>query len=189
MCKLSTHTPSALKYLLTGDIYFISESKSLSTVETSIRSASEKWEPKDTDLSHLSKAQVSPKEEPYFDYLGENNTYFLLLIEDKQHAQISSTRLETLLKIMQAKGLALKDLAILNKAHYPNASFDDLKAFFACTKLALFGINPQQLGLTALSVNKPEIFQGVKIMASYSLAEMDLNQDKKREFWNVMKKF
>ena len=181
MHTLRTNNPSALKCLLTEDLYLISKSKDL--IEE------KEGKSMGTDLSDGSKTQTTEKKDLYFDYLGENNTYFLILIEDKKHPQIASTTLETLLKIMHAKGLALKDLAILNSANYPNARIEDLKAFFACTKLALLGINPQQLGLPSLAANQPEVCQNVKIMASYSLAEMDANQDKKREFWNVMKKF
>lgn len=174
MHTLHTNDPSALKCLLIEDLYLISESKNL------IEAVSPQSFPKERELV---------KKHLYFDYLGENNTYFLILIEDKKHPQIASTTLETLLKIMHAKGLALKDLAILNSANYPSVHFDDLKAFFACTKIILLGINPQQMGLPALATNQPEVCQDVKIMASYSLAEMDASEDKKREFWNVMKKF
>ena len=182
MHTLHTHDPSALKCLLTEDLYLISKNKDLIEEKNG--------ESMESDLSAISKTPTTEKNDLYFDYLGENNTYFLILIEDKKHPQIAPTTLETLLKIMHAKGLALKDLAILNSANYPNVCFDDLKAFFACAKIVLLGINPQQLGLPpTLAANQPEVCHGVKIMASYSLAEMDANQDRKREFWNVMKKF
>ena len=166
--KLHTDNPTALQVLFTEDLYQVTAAHTLAEVPT--------------------KA-VEENKTTYFEYIGENNAYFLLLIEDNTQASIHASMLDTLLKIMQAKGLTLKDLAIVNYANYSGVSFDDLKAFFACTRLALFGIDPQQLQLPPLAANQPESIRQVKVMATYSLSEMETNLDKKRQFWSVMKNF
>ena len=90
---------------------------------------------------------------------------------------------------MLAKGLTEKDLAIVNYANYPGVTFNELKAFFACTKIALLGINPQHLQLPPIAANQPETIQQVKVLTSYSIEEMQANETKKRQFWHVMKNF
>ena len=147
--KLHTDNPTALQVLFTEDLYQVTAAHTLAEVPT--------------------KA-VEENKTTYFEYIGENNAYFLLLIEDNTQASIHASMLDTLLKIMQAKGLTLKD-------------------FFACTRLALFGIDPQQLQLPPLAANQPESIRQVKVMATYSLSEMETNLDKKRQFWSVMKNF
>ena len=46
-----------------------------------------------------------------FSYLGENNKYFLILFNEPNQKDISSIQKETLLKIMSAKGMELRDRA------------------------------------------------------------------------------
>ena len=163
-----TDHPIVLSTLFTEDIYLIPDKK--------------------PDPNTPVQKKVSPAE-IYFEYLGENNTYFLIVIADKKHPQIAPITLQILLKIMLAKGLTEKDLAIVNYANYPGVTFNELKAFFACTKIALLGINPQHLQLPPIAANQPETIQQVKVLTSYSIEEMQANETKKRQFWHVMKNF
>jgi hypothetical protein len=124
-----------------------------------------------------------------FNYLGENNRYFLVIVDDKTHSELNTPHKEMLMKIMAAKKLELRDLAVLNLARHPDLDFEQLKKFFSCNKLALFGINPQKIGMPALAANQPEKYQDVKVLATFGLEEMNSDTEKKREFWNVMKDF
>lgn len=124
-----------------------------------------------------------------FNYLGENNRYFLVIIDDKTHPEINTPHKEMLMKVMGAKGLEMRDLAILNLAKYPGATFEQLKEFFSCNKIALFGIDPQRIALPAIPANDPQKHLGVSVLTSFSLDEMSSNVDKKKQFWSVMKNF
>ena len=124
-----------------------------------------------------------------FSYIGENNRYFLILVDDKTHTELNSAHKEMLLKIMAAKELDIRDLAILNLAKYPEAKFSQLKDFFSCNKIVLFGIDPQRISLPAMAANKVVKHKDVMALASFSLEEMSSSTDKKREFWSVMKNF
>lgn len=124
-----------------------------------------------------------------FSYLGENNKYFLILLEDPTHTTLNPKHKEMILKMMAAKKLELRDLAILNLSHYPGTKFQELKDFFSPARIALFGINPQQIGITGINSNVAGSFKETRILASYSLGAMGDDVDKKKEFWNVMKNF
>ena len=124
-----------------------------------------------------------------FTYLGENNKYFLILIDDTKNREISSLHKETLLKIMSAKGLELRDLAILNLDQFPDTTISEIKEFFSCSKLVLFGINPQRIALPGISSNKVENHANVKLFSTFSIDEMISDVTKKKEFWAIMKEF
>lgn len=170
MLNLITHHPDALKLLFNDDIYYIPEGELA----------------KETLSVNDTLADLEPKT---FSYLGENNKYFLILIDDEINKELNTLHLDVLLKIMNAKGLELRDLAILNLNNYPGITFSDLKEFFVCSKLVLLGISPERIFLPSLSSNQPEKHENVKVLATYSLEEMINNRDKKIQFWDVMKPF
>ena len=177
MQKLVTHDANALSLFMTDDIYVVNEKEIQASIAIQTSLTEVKQEP--VEESHLVE----------FAYLGENNRYFLVLVDDSTHKELNSLHKEMLLKIMSAKGLELRDLAIVNLNQYPLASFTDLKQFFSCNRMALFGIDPQRIALPALKTNLPEKYLDVSILASFSLDEMSGSNDKKKLFWAVMKGF
>ncbi|MES2874652.1 MAG: hypothetical protein V4708_13080 [Bacteroidota bacterium] len=184
MEKLITNNTDALRFLMNEDLYLVKE-----IVQTDIHPLLAE-EPKATPEKAQELIETSPEETAAnFNYLGENNRYFLVLVDDKSHKELNTPHKEMLMKIMAAKKLELRDLAILNLAQYPGTNFTQLKDFFSCNRIILFGINPGDIGLPAISANQPGKHHDVKVLATFGLEEMSSNTDKKREFWNVMKDF
>jgi hypothetical protein len=124
-----------------------------------------------------------------FSYLGENNKYFLILVNDEKHTHLNKELQEMLIKIIQAKALELRDVAILNLRRYSGIQFKALKDFFAPSRVVLFGIDPRIIGLPGMGSNEPEKVEDVKALATYHLEEMKNDVAKKRAFWNVLKSF
>jgi len=192
MSTLHTNEFNALRLLMTEDIYILDQKNSIKTEEPI---ASEKAvQAERTRLPEMPAAVPVPepveiKKAKEFTYLGENNKYFLILINDTKNREISSLHKETLLKIMSAKGLELRDLAILNVDQYPDMNISELKEFFSCSKLVLFGINPQRIALPGISSNKVENHANVKLFSTFSIDEMISDVTKKKEFWAIMKEF
>lgn len=182
MPTLLSHDITALQLLMTEDIYQIGEPE--------LRPET-KPEPKlEAEIHPQSIEPAAPNPAPVsFNYLGENNKYFLILVDDNTHRELNTPHKEMILKMMQAKGYELRDLAILNLNRHPGTTFSSLKEFFVCNRLAIFGIPPSSIGLPSISSNQAEKYQDVKILASYSLAEMDQDIEKKKQFWAVMKSF
>ncbi|HEY0054519.1 MAG TPA: hypothetical protein VGB63_04105 [Pedobacter sp.] len=168
MDALKASNPLALSFLMTEDLYSIQEE-----VES---------------LVEIIVPEAAKQEPAFFEYLGENNKYILLLVNDQQHPIINPKELETLLNILKAKKQELKDVAIVNLAKHPTASFEELKNFFVCSSLVLFGINPAQIKLDGVQSNQIIKHQNTKVLATFSFAEMAANTDKKRTFWDEMKK-
>src|SRR5690606_26596124 len=118
---LKTTHPFALSRLLTEDLYRVAQE----TVGLPADSA----EP-------VATSPVS------FSYLGENNKYFLILVDQPGEEHIHKESLADLEKILKAMKLEVRDTAIVNLAGFPGADFQQLKDFFACSKVVLFGISP-----------------------------------------------
>lgn len=195
MSDLLVKDNNALKFFMTEDLYILpekEEQKPLENIENP--SAPKPLISQEVILSE--NTQGAPEEIKAnankginFTYFGENNKYFLILIEDKHNEEISSIHKETLLKIMSAKGLEMRDLAILNLDKHGDVSFNDLKTYFSCNRIALFGIDPKRISLPSMSSNKVEKHMDVKILSTFSIDEMINDVLKKKEFWAVMKEF
>jgi hypothetical protein len=181
MSNLLSQNKAALKMLLTEDIYSIVENPARKLVQPAVKES--------PVLQAPEKAENKGTLKPDFEYLGENNKYFLVLIDDKIHTRINPVHQEMLLKVMTAKKLELRDLAIVNMNRYPEAKFKDLKAFFSCSRLLMFGFTPAQIGMGSIPLNRVESAENVKVLSTFSLEEMRNSDDKKREFWNIMKNF
>src|SRR5690606_38744272 len=121
MEKLISNKKNALRFLMTEDIYTVRENK-------------RKTEHPSHGIKEL---------EQTFDNSGGNNRYFLIIHEDETRDKLKEVHEEMLTKILAAKGMEVKDIALLNLAKYPEADFLQLKNFFACTRIVLFGIDPQ----------------------------------------------
>jgi hypothetical protein len=199
MSNLLSQNSNALRLLMTEDLYILPEKEQVQiitkapnseinkqVVSTSAQPEAEVPVQKSKELIETPVPNKAIKE---FNYLGENNKYFLILFNEPTQKDIGSIQKETLLKIMTAKGLDLRDIAVLNLFQYPGARFDDLKEFFSFNKIVLFGIDPQQIALSSQSANQVIKVEGTKVISTYSIDEMIKDTTKKREFWNVMKDF
>lgn len=179
MSSLLSDNQAALRMLFTEDIYIIDK--------TPVQLRTEQVK---THISEpLSKDEIEKEVKTDFEYVGDNNKYFLVLINDAVHTRMNPVHQDMLMKVMAAKKLELRDLAIVNISRYHQADFNSLKAFFTCNYLVMFGVDPLKIGLPATTLNKAEQKGNVKILATYSFDEMRNSDDKKREFWNVMKNF
>ena len=171
MPELKTNNPLALRLLMTDDLYLINDQ---------------------AEQNHFNEGNQS-LELLSFDYLGENNKFILILVNDTIQDIINQEDLITLTNILTAKQLELRDVAIVNLNKHPASDFKNLKQFFSCRKLILFGINPVQIGLQDITSsqspvgNRVDLFMDTRILASYSFDEMRNDNAKKRLFWNAMK--
>lgn len=173
MSELLTSDPGALRLLMTEEIFMVKEVQPVVPVN----------EPGPPVIDTPADLAVD------FTYLGENNKYFLILVEDQNHAHLTKEHQEMLLKIIQAKGLELRDVAILNLRRYPGIQLEAIKDFFAPSRIVLFGINPQHIGLPTIASNEPQKAENVKVLSTYHFEEMKNDVNKKRALWNVFKSF
>ncbi len=175
MGKLLAEDLPALRLLMSEDLYRVHEAMPEPAPEVQRPSGPE--------------AKATQEEAPVFSYLGENNKYFLILVNDPGHQHLNTADREVLLKILQAKGLELRDVAILNAGKFPGVTFPQLKSFFVPSRIVFFGLSAEQFGLPAVSTNIPGKHGDVKLLTTYTFQEMQADINKKKAFWQVMKNF
>lgn len=124
-----------------------------------------------------------------FNYLGENNKYVLIVVNNENEKFLSKLDLAFLVKIMGAKKWTLEDVAIVNMAKYTNLNFEDLKAFFACSKIVTFGFNPTVLNIFGAVANQKSMYKNVAVLGTWDLAKLQNDGAKKTVFWNQLKEF
>ncbi|MBC7653518.1 MAG: hypothetical protein H7098_03470, partial [Oligoflexus sp.] len=91
---------------------------------------------------------------PEYKYLGDNNKYFLIIVNEPNFDFLNKKDLAFLTKILGAKKLDINDVAIVNLAKHPSLDFDELKSFFGFNKLLTFGFNPIILKVEGAVSNK-----------------------------------
>jgi hypothetical protein len=191
--NLNTADPIALSLLFTDDLYIvddleqpIAESKDVLPVNLVKPDEPAITEPiKIPVIKQLE--EIKPAEKPYYQYLGENNKSFLVIIYNETLDYLAKADLEFLLKILKAKNLVLEDIAILNKAKYQNLSFESIKEFFGFNKMLTFGINPKEFGIANITANKKFSFKNTVILGTWDLNQLNTDVKKKAIFWNELK--
>ncbi len=198
MNALQTDDIIALSLLLDEPIYVINEPE-LTIANTEIIVAPalpEKQEHKAPEKAPLiiptietQKADSIPVKSTSFEYLGENNKYILIIVNDTETKFINKDNLAFLEKILGAKKWALDDVAIVNLAKYDGLAFEDLKAYFACSKIITFGFNPTILKISGAVANQKLSFNGVAVLGTWDLSSLRTDVVKKTTFWNQLKNF
>lgn len=204
MNNLQSNDLMALSFLISEEIYVIKDevNNKLETiiglkVETVAeptligiekpKSVETKSEPKVDQIP--AEKNIEKRQTTDFKYLGENNKYILIVVKEPSFDFLKQDDLGFLLKILAAKKLELKDVAIINTEKHSSLNFDDLKVFFAFNKVVTFGINPQILQIEGAVANKKSIFKETQILGTWSLAILQQDEKKKAVFWDMLKSF
>ncbi|HTN20999.1 MAG TPA: hypothetical protein VL125_11005 [Pelobium sp.] len=197
MNQLQTDNLIALSLLLDEEIYVFNDSPKNNVTPISGENRNEMLAvpEKPTAAPSIAVPKVEPEIIPQptkndgFDYLGENNKYILIVVNNADEKFLSKADLAFLVKIMGAKKWTLEDVAIVNMAKYTDLNFEDLKAFFACNKIVTFGFNPAVLNIVGAVANQKSVYKNVAILGTWDLAKLQNDVAKKTVFWNQLKEF
>lgn len=204
---MKVDNPQAFAYIMQEEIYLLNKDKSLFT-------AAAVAEPKTAEVSPIAEqivpasaivaeqptapvtpalnASNAPKTEIQtadneFNYLGKNNKNFVVLVNYADHEHIHPVHLTALQSILQRKGLALDDVAILNVNQYNPVKLTTLATYFAPTRLVIMGADALPDGIGKLPLNKPLQGKKTHVLYSFSFDEMMSSNDNKKLFWEHMK--
>jgi len=181
MDSLKTNHPLALSFLFNEELYIINDDVTINDESSQNSTVAE--------IAVVENTAPKTPEKPVFEYIGENNKYILIIVKDPVQQFLNAKELEFLLKILSAKKLDLKDIAIINTETYDALDFRDLKEYFALSKILTFGINPAALNITGITANKTGEYNGVKILGTWTLAQLEADVKKKTTYWNELKTF
>ena len=204
MNNLQSNDLMALSFLINEEIYVIKDeviNKLKTIIDLKVETVAEPTlieieKPKLVETKSEPKADQIPAEKNIekrqttdFKYLGENNKYILIVVKEPSFDFLKHDDLGFLLKILAAKKLELKDVAIINTEKHSSLNFDDLRTFFAFSKVITFGINPQMLQIEGAVANKKTSFKETQILGTWSLAILQQDEKKKAIFWDMLKSF
>lgn len=185
---LSTNS-AVLTALLGSDVYHISEATS--QLEQASIIANEPTLAKQEIASEQVVIQSTEQalKTVNYDYLGENNKYILILIDQPLKSEIISAKdLLLLEKTLTALKLELRDVAIVNLQQCEELHFKSLKEFFSCNKVIGFGIELAKIGIEKeVPINTVFRIEECPFLLASSLEELSTNQAQKVIWWSAMK--
>ena len=194
MNSIQTQNPIALSLLINEDIYRIPEPAE--NIDLAVADETESVFIKSPENKILVTEElpivVLPEPiivKPAYKYIGDNLKSILILVNELEADILKKEDLLALNKMLAARKLEQKDVAILNIQKNTHLTFQELKDFFGFNKLLLFGINPADLGISGMVANQICTFQNTQVLGTWHIKQMQLDEKKKLTFWTEMKKF
>lgn len=124
-----------------------------------------------------------------FKYLGGNQKNFLVLTHYTTEEFIAEAHLNALINTVTRLSYTQQDLAIVNLAHYPTASWEQLTEFFTPQKLLILGSKALPKNLPKLILNETDQADGCQALYTFAFDEMMGNKENTKAFWNQIKTF
>lgn len=185
---MKIENPAALRFIMPDELYLLNADKPLYVSNAQLPPAAT---PVVTPAAEpLTKPIVVPVVVPEplsFNYLGHNKKAFLIIVNYPNLEFIHDAHLAALQNILKRLAFEMDDVAILNRAKYEAASFDELTDFFSPDKLLILGENALPAGITKLLLNQPKQLPNCNALFSFSFDEMMDSNDNKKAFWEQMK--
>ena len=193
MNSIQTQNPIALSLLINEDIYRIPEPAE--NIDLAVAGDTENVVVQSPEnrvfVTEELPIVVLPEPiivKPAYKYIGENLKSILILVNELETDILKKEDLLALNKMLAARKLEQKDVAILNIHKNTHLTFQELKDFFGFNKLLLFGINPIDLGISGIVANQICTFQNTQVLGTWHIKQMQLDEKKKLTFWTEMKK-
>ena len=192
---ISTNS-AVLTALLGSDVYHISEATSQLEQAGLIANESTTLAKQEIafEATKVSEQVVIPSAEQalsavHYNYLGENNKYILILIDQPLKNEIIAAKdLLLLEKTLAALKLELRDVAIVNLQQCEELHFKSLKDFFSCNKVLGFGIELAKIGIEKeVAINTVFRIEDCPFLLASALEELSNNQAQKVIWWSAMK--
>lgn len=188
MDNLQTHNLIALSLLINEDIYVLNNpSATVLNKQTTLPDA-ENTQTIPLKTQPITIPTLTQNIKPNYNYIGDNNKSILILVNETDFDILNNADMLALNKLLAARKLQQKDVAILNIQKNNHLSFKLLKDFFGFNKLVLFGINPKVLEITGIIANQICNFEDIPILGTWHLKQMQLDEKKKLTFWTEFKK-
>jgi hypothetical protein len=179
MLNMKVDNPYAFRFIMEDEIYLLDKDKGVKTIPSTENISVD--EPPAIAKPIVETPQIT------FNYLGDNNKRFLVLVNYAAEEFIAAEHLTALENILKRKELAIADVAILNINTYADTDINQLTEYFKPEKLLVLGADALPAGIK-LILNKPEQGDSYTALYSFSFDEMMSSNDNKKAFWEQMKK-
>ena len=165
---MKIENPAAFQFFLPEDIYLINKDKTVF-------------------INKVPAASVNEIPVVTFNYLGANKKNFLVIVHYTDTEFIDDKHLTALENTIKRLGLSTDEIAVFNRARYPDVVFDDLVFFFMPVKLLFLGKNALIPNMETIQMNTLKAIGKSKALFTFGFEEMMDNTENKKVFWEQMK--
>jgi len=169
---MKIENPLAFSFVMQDEIYLLAKDK---------MSYPAKAEPKSIPVP------VSGTPAATFNYLGENKKQFLVMAHYPGLEFMAAEHQAALESTLKRLGLGLPDVAIVNRATYPEITFEQLLDSFTPQTLLIFGHSALPGGIEAPEFNKPVNLGECNTLFTHSFNDLMESNENKKAFWEQMK--
>ena len=121
-------------------------------------------------------------------YLGKNEKNILLLILRETHAFLDDDALSFLMSILNACGLSMQDVALVNVHNDATAVYENLNTQFEPSKIIFFDTAPHLLNFPVkIPMYKIQNYNNQQYLCAASLSTLMQNKEEKKQLWNCLK--
>ncbi|HMI03545.1 MAG TPA: hypothetical protein VK541_13730 [Pedobacter sp.] len=174
MLSQLTTDEQALRLFFTDDIYLVTEPE-----------VQQNREVQEETMGEVPKEVKTAA--PAFKFLGNNKRNILILVNDQENDVSDEKGRELLRKIVKSVNLTANDFALMNYAHYTDASFAQLQDHFSSVIVFAFGVSPRHLSLSDHPENTVVTEGEVKLIFSAELRKLEEDQNGKKVLWGSLK--
>ncbi|MFY0253685.1 hypothetical protein ACDQ55_06985 [Chitinophaga sp. 30R24] len=132
-------------------------------------------------------AAAVEKELPKVKFLGENQKNIALFIQNENQAYLNEELFNLLTNILNACKLGMQDVSLMNVSHYPALTFTDWQSAVKITRSVVFGITPEQLGLSDIPAYQLVTVNGTTLLFSDELSVIGSDKQLKARLWAGLK--
>lgn len=123
-------------------------------------------------------------------YLGKFKSKILVLVNEANVVFLQDKQLEYLTKILNACGLTVEDIALINLANEPHHTYRTLHQEFPSTLLLLFGVTPTalQLPIDFPCYQLQKLERSIFLQAP-ALQQVEASKPDREKLWQSLKKY
>lgn len=184
---------AALKQLLDEPIYFFSDEGEMYFSEALLAAREQVLKPSSgEEIPKSATVQGQPPQprqvQPQY-MVGANKRNITIVMEYAQPDFTKSEEFKLLLKIMEAVGLTLQEVAVVNLLDVPDRDMSALWPVLAPRQLLYFTASEQDLQGASIEKYQPTVFNGISSLYSDSLTILLLDVPKKKQLWASLRLF
>jgi hypothetical protein len=165
---MKVENPIAFSFIMQEDIYLLNNDKT-------------------AYAGHIKAQPVIETPVIDFNYLGKHKKKFLVIVHYPEFEFMDDKHLTALASTLKRLEFSLDDVAILNRRHYTDTTFEQLFDFFTPQNLLILGQQALPPGIEALALNKPKQIDNCHTLFTFSFNEMMDSTESKKIFWEQMK--
>jgi len=187
---MNVENPMAFSFIMQDDIYLLEADKSFYNTLVPITAANTVAEPEPVYVAAPVAETVVEKPEPAnFKFMGGNKKHYLILTYYSDVEFIDEGHLTALQSTFGRLNTGPDDVAIVNRANYPDTNLESLRTFFNPQKLLFLGKNSLPAEIANTPLNKISPVEGIRTLLTFSFDEMMNSVEHKKAFWEQMKQF